>query len=119
MDSEETARAVELYVQKTQEWRWRGRCAFWTRVSLAWAFHIFLYLVCCLLALTFGVVKFKAQATNFMLMGWAVAACQTYLVIEPLQVFVLVCMPCLWRDDTRLGRCCLRVRYVYNEYFSP
>ena len=112
MDSEETARAVELYVQKTQEWRWRGRCAFWTRVSLAWAFHIFLYLVCCLLALTFGVVKFKAQATNFMLMGWAVAACQTYLVIEPLQVLArhrdfttltILTVPVILNMSMRLG----------------
>ena len=145
-----------------------------------------LFLACAILSLTYGVVKFKGTATTFMLLGWAVAAFQTYLVIEPLQVrclahayrggkegrgkegaahddlrfkqggtasciplpttppgagfrrasvrlyvrlyivylwlaqvCVIVCMPCLWRDNTRCGRCCLRTKYVYNEIFAP
>jgi uncharacterized membrane protein YhaH (DUF805 family) len=64
----------------------RGRREYWTRVSLAWGFNLLLFLVCALLSLTYGVVKFKGTATTFMLLGWAVAALQTYLVIEPLQV---------------------------------
>ena len=75
--------------------------------------------MCSILSLTFGVVKFKGTATNFMLLGWAVAACQTYLIIEPLQVCILVCMPCLFRDTNACGRCCIRIRYVYNELFTP
>ena len=41
--------------------------------------------MCAILSLTYGVFKFKGTATTFMLLGWAVAALQTYLVIEPLQ----------------------------------
>jgi hypothetical protein len=63
----------------------RGRWEYWTRVSLAWGFNLLLFLVRAILSLTYGVVKFKGTATSFMLLGWAVAAIQTYLVIEPLQ----------------------------------
>ena len=43
--------------------------------------------------------------------------CESYVSLA--QVCVIVCIPCLWRDDTRFGRCCLRVKYVYNEIFAP
>ena len=82
------ASAVMQYVEKAKEWQWRGRCEYWTRVSLAWGFNLFLFFVCAIVSLTFGVVKFKGSATSFMLVGWAIAACQTYLIIEPLQVYV-------------------------------
>ena len=28
-------------------------------------------------------------------------------------------MPCMYDESHALGRCCLRVRFIYNEFFSP
>jgi hypothetical protein len=89
----------------------RGRWEYWTRVSLAWGFNLLLFFVCAILSLTYGVVKFRGAATSFMLLGWAVAAFQMYLVIEPLQVLQLehvegggerwVCIVCSWGSGER------------------
>jgi hypothetical protein len=35
------------------------------------------------------------------------------------QILIVVCAPFLCDDSTRCGRCCLRLRYCYNECFSP
>ena len=55
------------------------------QVTLAWTFNLLLNLICSILSLTFGVVKFKASGTSFMVVGWVVAMFQTYLIIEPMQ----------------------------------
>ena len=85
VDTVAAAAAVSLYLDKTDKYHWRGPCEYWTRVTLAWAGNLFLNFVCCIMSLTFGAVKFKAAATNFMLISWLAAASQTYLIIEPLQ----------------------------------
>jgi len=98
---------------------WRGECEFWTRVVLSWMFNLFIYFVCAVASLTYGIIKFQGAATNFMLIGWGVAACQTYLVLEPLQIIIIVFLPCIVSEETRCGRCCLRIKFWYNELFTP
>ena len=119
VDTLSTAAMVASYIDKTDRYQWRGACEYWTRQLLGWGFNLLINFVCCILSLTFGAVKLKAAATSFMLIAWLVAACQTYLVIEPLQICVITLLPCFFRDDTRCGRCNLRIRYIYNEIFSP
>ena len=41
------------------------------------------------------------------------------LQVEPVQVFIIACAPCIFDDKTRCGRCCQRVRFVYNELCAP
>ena len=41
------------------------------------------------------------------------------LQVEPVQVFISACAPCILDDKTRCGRCCQRVRFVYNELCAP
>jgi len=43
----------------------------------------------------------------------------TFAVVEPFQVILLVCAPCLFDEETRLGRCMGRCRFVYNELCAP
>ena len=43
----------------------------------------------------------------------------TFAIIEPIQVVILALAPFLFNEETRLGRCLARIRYVYNELLSP
>ena len=59
---------------------------------------------------------FKARN---MLLAWLVAYGWTFAIVEPVQVVIFALLPYIANEETRLGRCCLRVRFVYNELFSP
>ena len=119
LESVAAVATVAHFVDRTDRYRWRGPYEYWTRVTLAWTFNLTLNFCCCIISLTFGVVKFKGNATSFMLLGWFFAAGQTYLIIEPLQVCLIVCAPFLFDEGNACGRCCLRIRYTYNEIFAP
>ena len=84
----------------------------------AWTFNIAVYATCALLCLTYA-NKFGANSTNEMITVWIIAMFQIYLIIEPVQILVTACAPFLCTEDSRCGRCCLRVKYYYNEFFSP
>ena len=43
----------------------------------------------------------------------------TLTLVEPLQVILLVCAPCLFDENTKCGRCMGRCRFVYNELCAP
>ena len=42
-----------------------------------------------------------------------------FILIEPLQVFLIACAPCLFDEETAFGRCMSRIRFVYNELCAP
>mmetsp|Transcript_23328 Transcript_23328/g.57556 ORF Transcript_23328/g.57556 Transcript_23328/m.57556 type:complete len:157 (-) Transcript_23328:239-709(-) len=119
IDSLQQAAAVASLVEWGRKYRWRSDCEFWSRVALAWTFNIFIYIVASIASLTYGVVKFQGAATNYMLVGWGIAAVQIYIVLEPLQILIIVFAPWLFNEDTNCGRCCGRVRFWYNELFAP
>ena len=54
-----------------------------------------------------------------MLFSWFAALIQTYILIEPVQILALACCPVFVNENTCIGRCCFRIRFVYNEIFAP
>jgi hypothetical protein len=54
-----------------------------------------------------------------MIVGWIIAYAQTFMLIEPVQILLLAGLPCLMDEDTRCGRCCIRIRFIYNELLAP
>jgi len=118
----QTVEAMEIAEKlhdKVHGLRWRGPVEYRLRSFVAWFMGVLLYVIFCLAAAVYGVVKFKGAATNYMLASWGVAAIQTYIIIEPVQVIVVIALPCLVNEQTRCGRCCLRCRFWYNEIFAP
>jgi hypothetical protein len=97
---------------------WRSERAVAVRMTLAWLFNVFTYVVFALSALIYG-VKFGDTSTNEMLTVWMVAMFQVYVIVEPVQIFFIVLATCLFDGRTPLGRFCLGVRICYNDFFSP
>ena len=98
--------------------RWRPEREVRARLIVAWAFNAFIYVASALLSLTYG-VKFKSTTTNEMITVWVLAMLQVYLIIEPLQILIMVCLPSLCTPKTRCGRCCTNAWQVLNEVFRP
>ena len=98
--------------------RWRSYRETRARTAAAWAFNAFVYVGSALLALTYG-VKFKSNSTNEMITVWMLAMLQVYLIIEPIQILVVVCLPNLCSKKTRCGRGCTKTWKVLNEIFRP
>lgn len=97
---------------------WRSERSVGYRQSFAWTFNAFIYFLCALLSLSFG-VKFGSDSTNEMITVWCIAMFQIYIIIEPIQILIVVLAPQLCDDSTAYGRCCLRARYCYNDFFQP
>ena len=62
---------------------------------------------------------FGERETFKMVLSWIIAYGWTFAFIEPVQVCLLACCPCLWDEETRCGRCMNWVRFIYNELLSP
>jgi hypothetical protein len=75
-------------------------------------------LLCSMLGIVYA-RTFGIKETNKMIVGWAIAYGQTFLIVEPVQIFLLAGAPCLFDDSHRCGRCMNRCRTIYNELLSP
>lgn len=51
-----------------------------------------------------------------MLTSWGMSYALQLVCIQPVQVAVIACAPCLFDDSHLLGRCLNRLRGIYNEY---
>lgn len=78
----------------------------------------FIVLFSCFVSLIYA-LKFREEATRMMALSWLIAYAVTFAIVEPLQVLILVCMPCLFDENTRCGRCMLWTRFIYNEICAP
>ena len=111
--------ALQTLVKKRKtELRWRSARERFVRRLLAWAFNISIMVISYLYAVIIS-VKFGDAVVRGTFTTWLVAYGWTFSLVEPLQICLLVCAPCLWREDSRCGRCMGWVRYVYNELLSP
>ena len=88
------------------------------RISLAWTFNLVLLVFFLFVSMIYG-LKFEEQATNNMVLTWLMAYGLTFAIIEPAQVILLVCCPCLWNENHRCGRCMVNCRFMYNEICAP
>jgi len=96
---------------------WRTERAVRTRTGVAWAFNGLVYFTVALLTLTHG-SKFTARTTNEMLTVWLLAMLQIYLIIEPVQILVIACLPMLCDQSRPRGRCCTAVKRCWHDVFN-
>ena len=113
-----TLRIAERLLRLKAETRWRPYSNSCSRLALAWAFSYGIFLVCNCCSLVYG-ARIGEAGTKAITLAWGVALFQNFVLLEPLQIFVAAAAPCLCDDATALGRCGLRLRFVYNEIFSP
>ena len=100
------------------ELRWRPKWERQLRLAIAWGFNFFIVLFSCLVSLIYA-LKYREEATKSMMMSWLIAYGVTFAIVEPMQVIVLACAPCLFDEETRFGRFMSWLRYIYNELCSP
>ena len=97
---------------------WRGTREYAARQALAWAINILVLLLTLFTCLIYA-LKFGEIATYQMVMSWMISYAWTFLIVEPVQVVILACAPCLFNEEHTCGRCMGRIRFVYNELLSP
>jgi len=94
---------------------WIGDREHTARLVTVWVAHFAVEAVMFLLCITYG-AKFGENATAQMLANWGMSYALQLVVIQPVQVLLLACAPCLFNEDHMVGRCLSRLRFVYNEY---
>ena len=117
-DDERVANAKREMHERANELRWRSDQSYSIRMALAWSFNVFVIVFALFVSLIYA-LKYREEATRMMLVCWLIAYAVTFAIIEPFQICCLVCMPCLWDEETRLGRCMHRARWWYNEICAP
>ena len=97
---------------------WRGPAERCVRLVFAWVFHL---TVCALLLFYALVLSLKfGESENATLFGaWGAAYLWTAVLLEPVIIFIVVGLPSIANEETRLGRCCLRVKWLWDELLSP
>ena len=88
------------------------------RRALAWSLSVFFMLASCWYALVIA-LRFGEDGIRSMAISWLLAYGLTFALIEPVQIVVIVSLPMLFDEETKVGRCCERCRYVYNELLAP
>ena len=91
----EALEMAEQLHQRVTEWKWRSDRAYALRLASAWLVNIALYLLFCLVAATYGVVKFRGAATNYMLATWGFAAVRRALNLSHCQPNLTESTACL------------------------
>ena len=112
-----TALEAQL-VQKRRDLRWRGPVEYTVRYTLAWLFNIAVLLVACFVSIIYA-LKFHDKATKKMAISWLIAYGVTFAIVEPLQVLIITCAPCIFDEDRKCGRLMVRCRFAYNELCAP
>merc|ERR1711998_111940 len=107
--------AIEAQIRaKRKELGWRGPKEYACRITLAWLFNFLVPGICYLYAIILSIKFGEAQTAN-MILTWLIAYGWTFLLVEPAQVLILAGTPCMFNEETKCGRCCVRARFVYNE----
>ena len=117
MDLASVAIPVQLRA-KRQALRWRPKWEFYLRLALAWAFQAGVVAIGCFYSILVA-ASFGNRETTAMVISWLMAYGWTFAIVEPVQVLILAGAPCLFDESHRIGRCCVRIRTVYNELCAP
>jgi len=88
------------------------------RLLFSWLIVVGLHVTFIFLSLIYA-LKFGEATMKVIVMGWVIGYGMMAVMIEPIQAFLLACCPCMFNEETRIGRCCERVRFCYNELLAP
>jgi len=97
---------------------WRSRREYRIRHTIAWIFNLGVVIAFCFVSVVYG-LKFGEQSTKNMILSWLIAYGVTAAIVEPIQILVVVCFPCLCDESTRCGRYMRKCQFVYNELCAP
>ena len=97
---------------------WRSEREYNMRQATAWGVQVGILFMAYFNSFIFC-LGFGERETFKMVLSWIIAYGWTFAFIEPVQVCLLACCPCLWDEETRCGRCMNWVRFIYNELLSP
>jgi len=115
-----TSIALKAYVEEVKRSvRWRSQREQNCRKALAWLFNAAIFFLAALVVLVYGVKALGSEVMTATVVSWCVAIMQVFLIIEPVQVFIIVLCPFFFSEQTAIGRCFRRVQWCYNEYFTP
>ena len=98
--------------------KWRSNTDRCRRLTLAWAFNLGVSALFIFYALIAS-LKFGESETAGLFSSWAAAYLYGAVLLEPGAVCIVSAMPCLTSEDTKFGRCCLRVKWCWDELLSP
>ena len=104
--------------QKKKEERWRGMWWWSARLATAWFVNLSMAFIFLFYAFIVS-LKFGETETRELFGAWGAAYLWTTLIFDPCNVCVVTIMPYLINEDTRCGRCCSRIKFVYDELFAP
>jgi len=115
-----TVITLQAVLERTKrEIRWRSRTEQNVRAGLAWIFNAAMYFIASVMVLAYGVEALGPDVMGPTIRAWLFALIQVFLIVEPLQVVIVATMPFCINEDTRVGRCCRRTQWCYNEFFAP
>jgi len=97
---------------------WRGPVERCVRVTLAWTIH----LTVCVLLLFYALIlslKFGEDENSRLFGAWGAAYLWTAILLEPAMIWIMTALPSIANEETLCGRCCLRVKWCWDELLSP
>ena len=97
---------------------WRSRADRCRRLTLAWSFVLAVSAIFIFYALVAS-LKLGSKETPALFGSWGAAFLYTAILLEPAVICLLSALPSLANSDTALGRCCLRIKWCWDELLSP
>ena len=104
--------------KRKMDMKWRTEADRCRRSALAWAFVLGVSAIFIFYALVAS-LKFGQGEAAGLFASWGAAFFFTAILLEPTVICLLSALPCLATQDTRMGRCCLRVKWCWDELLSP
>lgn len=99
-------------LRRKAELKRRSERMYRLRSGLAWSFNLSVFVVSVTLVYAYG-RKFGRDETKAMIQSWLLASGQTWCIIEPTQVALLVFLPWCFAN-----RHMDRARTIFNELFG-
>lgn len=96
----------------------RGPVERMVRTALAWIFHF----AVCVLLLFYALIlslKFGDSETVPLFGAWGAAFLWSSALLEPIVICFITVLPSVANEETRFGRCCLRIKWCWDEVLSP
>ena len=88
------------------------------RRTIAWLSHMACNSVLLFYALVVS-IRFGNKETATLFTSWGVSYFYGAILLEPAVICILAAFPFIATEETRVGRCCLRIKWVWDELLSP
>lgn len=104
--------------KKKKDMLWRSDSEVRSRRVMAWGFLISCDAFFLFYALIVS-IRFGEEEAAILFASWGAAYLYAAVLLEPTVICILAAFPFVANENTRLGRCCLRIKWVWDELLSP